>query len=428
MPDIGTSRYATNKVRFEEQALISDLSPKSRSTRKAFDNQPIDSNRVGLFFSPNKELNLDIAKAFGDTNFNEYIGDPSDRFKPGYRALDNIREYYFQRINGRDIYSYINLIRAYENAMFEDIKKMLPARVTATTGILVEPHFLERSKYQYTKPNGANNYFEGQTEYLTEIISNNNQYETIIDADMGEKVFGENNQYDTIIYANDEIGVVGENNQYDAIIYTNDEIGVVGENNQYEVTIPYELSNGTLTKQDVNEDNNKLVGRNDYVDIGFSIYAESGSAIRNYYDSGGILRKQRVFVTLIEEEKTKTIIRPSVVINGRGDSRSEPTEEQIVYREKRLVIQEWSGSVAPVRPVVGTIIKSVDPVNGYLPTHYRYTSDLTTGLQNSYYNGCKNTSETTLDGSPPIEVFVTNPNVIKITGRGNEYEPILDIE
>jgi hypothetical protein len=180
-----------------------------------------------------------------------------------------------------------------------------------------------------------------------------------------------------------------------------------------------------LTKQDINEDSNKLVSNNDYVDIGFSIYAEGGSAIRTYYDSGGILRKERILVTLIEEEKTKTIIRPSVVINGRGDSRSEPAEENITYTEKRLVIQPFSGSTAPVSGT-GTITKAT-PVSGYLPTHYRYTSDLTTGLQNAYFKGCKNTSATTLDGSAPVEVFVTNPNVIKVAGRDNN-EPILDVE
>jgi hypothetical protein len=428
MPDIGTSRYATNKVRFEEQSLLSDLSSKSRSTRKAFDNQPIDSNRVGLFFSPNKELNLDIAKAFGDSNFNEYIGDPSDRFKSGYKALDNIREYYFQRINGRDIYSYINLIRAYEKAMFEDIKKMLPARVTATTGILVEPHFLERSKYQYTKPTGSNDYYEGESQYTFEIVSDNTQYNTIVDADMSEQVFGENNQYQSIIDSDFSENLFAENNQYQTTIFANDEIGTSGEQYLYEVSIPSDLYLGTKTKQDVNDDTNKLVGKDDYVDLGFQLFCSGGHAIRNYYDTEGILRKERIRVNLIEEEKTKTIIRPSVSItvgsNRLSDPRSEPVEETIIYTEKKLLIQPFSGSVAPT---TGNGITKVTPVSGYLPTHYKYTSDLTTGLQNAYYKGCKNTSATTLDGSSPIEVFVTNPNVIKVTGRDNN-EPIIDIE
>ena len=48
-------------------------------------------------------------------------------------------------------------------------------------------------------------------------------------------------------------------------------------------------------------------------------------------------------------------------------------------------------------------------------------------MQNAYFRGCKNTAATTLDGTPPVEVFVTNPNVIKVAGRDNN-EPILDVE
>ena len=108
VPDMGSTRYSTNKVRFESQELVSDLSSKTRSTKKAFDQSPTDSNRVGLFFSPTKELNIDIAKSFGGINLDNYIGDPSDRYKDSYKNLDKLRHYYFQRFDGRDIYSYIN--------------------------------------------------------------------------------------------------------------------------------------------------------------------------------------------------------------------------------------------------------------------------------------------------------------------------------
>jgi hypothetical protein len=129
IPDVGSTRYSTNKIRFEEQTLLSDLSPKHRSTVKSLDQSPTDSNRVGLLFSPTKELNLDIAKSFGGINLDNYIGDPSDRYNNSYRRLDKLRNYYFKRFDGRDVYAYINLIKLYEKSMFEDIKKMLPARV-----------------------------------------------------------------------------------------------------------------------------------------------------------------------------------------------------------------------------------------------------------------------------------------------------------
>jgi len=54
---------------------------------------------------------------------------------------------------------------------------------------------------------------------------------------------------------------------------------------------------------------------------------------------------------------------------------------------------------------------------------------LTTGMMNSYFKGSKNTAATTLDGTSPIETFVSNPNtlVVNKTGRSTN-EPILEVE
>jgi hypothetical protein len=112
VPSLGFN--VSNKIRFENQYTLSgqeitsgsnytaSLSYKSRATKKAFDNSPIDSNRLGLFFSPIKELNMDILRAFGDFNIDNYIGDPSDDYKDSYKQLDGLREYYFERLD-RDI-------------------------------------------------------------------------------------------------------------------------------------------------------------------------------------------------------------------------------------------------------------------------------------------------------------------------------------
>ena len=51
-------------------------------------------------------------------------------------------------------------------------------------------------------------------------------------------------------------------------------------------------------------------------------------------------------------------------------------------------------------------------------------------MENSFFNGCKQTQVTTIDGGHPIfETFVTNPNTLKVSdsGRGSG-EPILDVE
>ena len=50
-------------------------------------------------------------------------------------------------------------------------------------------------------------------------------------------------------------------------------------------------------------------------------------------------------------------------------------------------------------------------------------------MENSFFNGSKQTSATTLDGGSPVVSFTTNPNTLKVSdsGRGSG-EPILEVE
>jgi hypothetical protein len=439
IPDMGSSRYSTNKVRFESQELVSSLSSKTRATKKSFDQSPTDSNRVGLFFSPTKELNFDIAKSMGGLNLDNYIGDPSDRYKSNYSTLDNLRNYYFKRFDGRDIYAYINLIKLYEKSMFEDIKKMLPARVKATTGLLIEPHILERSKVAHKKPQGEDYQQETTIDYKNEytLVSDINQYETIIDGNLSENLTGENNQYEGIIYSASLDNISAENNQYDSLISTNDNLLQVAESYQKEVEIFSILDRGTILGEIDLYDMNMVVGQSEYETIGFGIYAQNGYAIRNYFDENNRVVKERIKVDLITEQKSRDVVAPIIQINGKGDPRGGYYLTSSFYTETRLNIQPYSGSKV-INPGTGSII-AVKPVDGYLPTHYRNTSDLTTGLQNSFYKGSGykfyidiptgRRIWNTLDGTPPVETFVSNPNTLTVnkTGRSTS-EPILEVE
>ena len=427
VPDGGASRYSTNKIRFEEQTLINDLSSKTRSTKKAFDQSPTDSNRVGLFFSPTKELNFDIAKSFGGINLDNYIGDPADRYKPNYKQLDNLRNYYFQRFDGRDIYAYINLIKLYEKSMFEDIKKMLPARVKATTGLLIEPHILERSKVQHKRPFAEDYQQESVIHGSDTTILNfeNIQQEVTLDTTLEYSLNAENNQYEAHIYTASVETVIAENYQYDA---TYDYISTQtssAESYQKEVVIDAGLGEPTiLTEISLGIE---TYGQTEYETIGFGIYAQSGSAIRTYFDKGNRVVKERVRVNLVTEEKERIVSKFAVIASesGLGDPRGGYVSDIQTYTETKLNIQSFGDSIPQVK---GNII-SVTPVDGYLPTHNKFTSDLTRGMQNSFYKGSKNTAATTLDGTSPVETFVSNPNTLKVNKAGRSTnEPILEVE
>jgi len=430
VPDMGISRYSTNKVRFESQELVSDLSSKSRATKKAYDQSPTDSNRVGLFFSPTKELNIDIAKSFGGINLDNYIGDPSDDYKSNYSQLDNLRNYYFKRFDGRDIYSYINLIKLYEKSMFEDIKNMLPARVKATTGLLIEPHILERSKIAQKKPTGDEYQQDVNIKYsdTTLLNASSNQYDVVVDANLTDNLIGENSQYYATIYTASLENTIAESYQNEAEYNYYNDTNFISEYYQKEVVIDADLGNASILSEiDINN-TNTIVGQTELETIGFGIYAQSGSAIRTYFDVDGRRVKERVRVQLVTEQKERVVTKFAITAsaNGLGDPRGGYVSDIQTYTETKLNIQPFSGSFVPT---VGGNIISVKNVSGYLPTHYRNTNDLTRGLQNSFYKGSKNTAATTLDGTSPIETFTSNPNTLRVNKAGRDAsEPILEVE
>lgn len=75
------------------------------------------------------------------------------------------------------------------------------------------------------------------------------------------------------------------------------------------------------------------------------------------------------------------------------------------------------------------VITNIEVFDGYTSGHYRNTKDTSRGLENSFFIGSKQTSLTTLDGTSPVEVFVTNPNRLRVSpaGRGSG-EPILEVD
>lgn len=434
IPDGIGSRYATNKIRFEEQTLVSDLSSKYRATKKAYDTAPMDSNRIGIFFSPTKELNLDIAKSLGDINIGEYIGDPSSKYEYEYKELNKLRNYYFQRFQKRDIFSYINLVVLYEKALFEDIKQMLPARVKPTTGILIEPHFLERNKIKLIKPEGTftSGKIAGQKEEFTGeipnpilITSQKDDYSLEINATKTIIPTSENKTHETTIIP--DIVLSSENPEYKTRKVVNDDINLSGATDDISVTLDTNVSKPHVLERF--DQFIETVGMDDFDTWGFGLYAESGGyAIQTYIDKDRTVKQKRVIVTLVKEGKYKTITKYRLTssVDGLGVEGGGLITTSSYYIDKKLVIQPFSGSTKPV--VTGSIV-SVEDVVGYLPTHHKFVKDAGSGLDNSKFRGSKQTSKTTIDGADPVEVFATNPNTLVVNKAGRtSSEPILEVE
>jgi hypothetical protein len=308
-----------DRLRFEEKKLVSDLSAKSRATEKSTEMAPKDSTRMGAFFSPTKELNIDIAKSFGEFNLSDYIGDPSDKYKPEYKKLGKLRNYYFERVKKKDVYQYLNIVSLYENSLFDNLTKLMPGRAKTTTGILIEPHFLERSKVKLYKPNGDYNTYEGSVNYDVSFDNEYNTYDALITTDDIQPT-ADNLSYETTI-GFDYLSSSAENASFETIIYTQDDLVVSSENLGYSATIGTGLEKRTLLEKP--ETFTTIVGMDDYERIGFGLYAESGGfAVQTYFDTDNVIKKKRVRACVVKEQKQVTTTKFKVLLpDGTGDPR-----------------------------------------------------------------------------------------------------------
>jgi hypothetical protein len=111
---------------------------------------------VEVAFSPQNEINNDIAGQLGYFNIGEYIGDPRlvSSSAESYPALDGLRNYYFEKYTGNyNIWDYIRLIKYFDNSLFKMIADWTPARTDLASGIVIKQTTLERNKYPVPQPN-----------------------------------------------------------------------------------------------------------------------------------------------------------------------------------------------------------------------------------------------------------------------------------
>ena len=428
VPSLGFN--VSNKIRFETQTLTTDLSYKQRATKKSFDRAPIDSNRLGLFFSPIKELNMDILKAFGDFNIDNYIGDPADEYKNSYRQLDILRGYYFERLDNRDIYEYIRLVKYIDKSLFEVLSELAPARTNISKGLLIEPHYLERSKTRWNKPESSKNDFVTSINTQDDIYVDSESIPKDADLDIQNVT-----SFDTSVSNNNGIIDLEEttfetsNPNYETIITAASQT-LEASAPMYSIAIQVPTGSSlsgeadSFTFTEIGMDKNSLANR------GYGLYAKHGVSKTYYYDDVfGNHTGSRESVFIVKEKYTQKI---NTQIAGY------PTTRSLIYPGERVKYVKvpttkyrykvssmaWSGSVT-----VGNEVVSVEALNGYLPTHYKFVSNLSEGMKRSYFMGSQQTALTTPDGLGPVETFTTNPNILRVakTGRGSG-EPILEVD
>jgi hypothetical protein len=148
-PSLGGNTLYTNKIRIESSSIQTNkrLNTKTRVERSSFDRYSIDSNKVGVYFSPQTAINEDIFNQLGYFEIDDYIGNPSDEYNSHYTDLNNFAIQYWKKYDNRnDFESYFRALGIYDFTLFKYIKRLLPAHSNPIVGLTIEPNVLERSK------------------------------------------------------------------------------------------------------------------------------------------------------------------------------------------------------------------------------------------------------------------------------------------
>ena len=169
IPSVGALNRTSKKIRLEDDMRLpnTNLNANYRTTVGAYDNAPLDSNRVGVYFAPTDVINNDIINSVADLRFDDYLGDPRDRYEQHYRGLEYVSDNYWKKYSSpNDFWDYIRILKYYDQSMFKQITKMIPARAKARIGVLVEPNILERPKIiKVRDPDVDTSYYSSSVNY-----------------------------------------------------------------------------------------------------------------------------------------------------------------------------------------------------------------------------------------------------------------------
>ena len=184
-PDTVGASMTSEKVRIDEGTIPDNiLSHNKNLETSTLDRQPPDYEDLGIFFSPTEEINEDIIYTLGSFRMDDYIGSPlpSAQSASIYEDLKDIKDVYFQKVERRfNYWDYIKMIQNIDHTLFKLIEQFVPFKANTKTGLLIEPHFLERNKIAreipvrsdgQTMTTGSHQTFEVQlsTDYQDNLI------------------------------------------------------------------------------------------------------------------------------------------------------------------------------------------------------------------------------------------------------------------
>ena len=363
VPNLGPTKISTNKMRIESNVIRPEFKFISGSDgeyrelqsevpigRGRYDFAPNDSNKVGIYFSPTDAINQDIIESLANIDFGNYLGDPRDRYSETYRGLASAQDKYWQKYNAPfDFWQYLRLLKTYDQSIFPQLKKLVPARANARFGILVEPNILERAREVVGKaPSFDNRYYE-ETIHMTESYA--------VPSSSWHGAYGQPYSPSTDTYfdsKNKSIKYFNLANPSESVLH------IRGENRYFEGV----MSQSRLESYE------------------HSILERQGNAGDIYASAS---------VTFGDSFKDQLPLQPNI-----SSSRLNPLKGRIklYYSTMRSASMEMPSSFS------------------YEPAEINVPSDSSTAMKRLFFEGIKNTKFSTQDGLEPVEVILTSPTRI----------------
>jgi hypothetical protein len=120
-----------------------------------------DLNIVEVGFSPAYNLDNFISSSITSSfDLDQYIGDPRYLYQSGYSNdtygnLNRVAETILSGSSAYDVRDFVRLIKFFDNQLFKMVKDFVPARDITSSGIIIKPHILNRSKVKSVQSSGT---------------------------------------------------------------------------------------------------------------------------------------------------------------------------------------------------------------------------------------------------------------------------------
>ena len=397
-PSIGSSTYDDNKIRLESNNLIGTLDVKTRAEFSQYDTAPLDNNKLGVYFSPQTMVDEDIIAQLSNSDLNQYIGDPDNTIsKNSYPDLINYSYAYWQKYKDKtNINMYINMFTLFDMSFFKQLDQLLPARVNKLTGVLIQPTLLERSKL----------------DILPDIQRFDNSYSVTIDDELIDILATELTVEASPVLQPTKITSSFQIYEAEPVIQPT------------KITSSFQIYEAQPILKPTKINSSFQILDTQLFKISRQIIGTDDDQLQGYLTSSQAKRYNGTTYNYI------SIIQNKLFVPGTPGSQLYITASTPPWRsDSHQIIIDAPHISLNSRPS-GSLTKIITTFTSGSKTYRLYqsassTSNLSLGIKNHRYNGCKLTSKAfnvksrqTVDGGPVVEFFIVNPNKLQVQTPG----------